>query len=106
MDLNKFLPSFLLSGPVPSDELIESYRSHAQRYAEALNLITAKKVYTFKSAKIPVSNKEKNIGLIMMTLFAAFVDSTIRLTNDKASLFEKSWTTGVLPYFQNCGRVI
>ena len=42
--------------------------------------------------------------LILMTLFAAFVDPAIRLTNDKASLFDKSWTTGVLPYFQNCGR--
>jgi hypothetical protein len=63
-------------------------------------------VFTFKSAKIPVSNKEKTIGLILMTLFAAFVDPAIRLTNDKASLFDKTWTTGVLPYFQNCGRVI
>lgn len=106
MDLNKFLPAFLSTGPAPSDELLESYRSHALRYAESLLLITAKKVYTFKSAKIPVSNKEKNIGLILMTLFAAFVDPAIRLTNDKASLFDKSWTTGVLPYFQNCGRVI
>jgi hypothetical protein len=41
-----------------------------------------------------------------MTLFAAFVDPSIRLTNDKSQLFDKSWTTGVLPYFQNCGRII
>ena len=41
-----------------------------------------------------------------MTLFAAFVDPSIRLTNDKSQLFDKSWTSGVLPYFQNCGRII
>lgn len=41
-----------------------------------------------------------------MTLFAAFIDPSIRLTNDKTQLFDKSWTTGVLPYFQNCGRII
>ena len=49
---------------------------------------------------------EKNIGLILMTLIAAFVDPAIRLNNDKSSLFDKSWTASVLPYFQNCGKVI
>ena len=41
-----------------------------------------------------------------MTLLAAFVDPSISLTNDKSALFDKSWTSTVLPYFQNNGRVI
>jgi hypothetical protein len=41
-----------------------------------------------------------------MTFFAAFVDKSIKLTNDKSHLMDRSWTTGVAPYFQNCGRVI
>jgi len=41
-----------------------------------------------------------------MTLFAAFVDKSIKLTNDKSALSDKCWTTGVAPYFQNAGRVV
>jgi hypothetical protein len=39
-----------------------------------MSLITAKKIFTFKSAKIPISPLEMNLGLILMTLFAAFFD--------------------------------
>lgn len=56
--------------------------------------------------KLPPPTLEKNVGLILMSIFSAFVDTSIRLTNDKAQLFDKSWTTGVLPYFQNCGKII
>lgn len=41
-----------------------------------------------------------------MTLFAAFVDKSIKLTNDKSALSDRCWTTGVVPYFQNSGRVV
>ncbi len=81
------------------DEIYENYKQHAVRFGEALGQLTAKKVFIFKSAKIPVTIIERNIGLILMTLFSALVDNTIRLTNDKGQLFDKSWTTGVFPYF-------
>lgn len=86
--------------------MILSYKENAQHFAQFLAALTPKKIFSFKSAKIPPSLAEKNIGLILMTLIAAFVDPAIRLNNDKSSLFDKSWTASVLPYFQNCGKVI
>ena len=108
------MPSFLPSQLNPNfnpqnnpiDELILSYKENAQHFAQFLSALTPKKIFSFKSAKIPPSLAEKNIGLIIMTLIAAFVDPAIRLNNDKSTLFDKSWTTSVLPYFQNCGKVI
>ena len=60
----------------------------------------------FRSTKLPAPSQTQNLGLILMTLFAAFVDKTIKLTNDKSALFDKCWTTGVVPYFKNSGRVV
>jgi hypothetical protein len=59
----------------PFEELYQSYRDNALRYAETLQALTPKKIFAFKSAKIPPSLAEKNIGLILMTLIAAFVDN-------------------------------
>jgi hypothetical protein len=57
--------------------------------------------------KLPAPLTDKNLGLILLSLLAAFVDPSIKLTPDKSQLLERaSWTTGVLPYFQNCGRVV
>jgi hypothetical protein len=103
-DFTKFMPIFMSKVQIQNssshfEELFQQYKEHAVRFAETLGNLSAKKILKFKSAKIPPSTTEKNIGIILMTLQAAFVDSSIRLTNDKTSLFDKSWTTGVLPYF-------
>ena len=110
LDVSKYMPKFLPSlkslGAEDGDiwatryeELHSNYSQHAYRYVETLGQITAKKILAFKSVKIPTPIAERNVGLILMTLFSAFIDSTIRLTNDKGQLLDKSWTTGVLPYF-------
>lgn len=88
------------------DDLYKSYEEHAARFSETISVITVKRVHSFKSVKLPPLKAEHNIGLIIMSLFSAFVDNSIRLTNDKSTLFDKTWTTGVLPYFQNCGKVV
>jgi hypothetical protein len=38
-------------------------------------------------------------------IFSA-LDSNIRLKNDKSALHDKSWNTGVVQYFNNCGRAM
>ena len=54
--------------------------------------------------KIP-SNSEKSIGLCYMLLFSC-LDPTIRLTNDKSALTDKSWISGVAKYFTNSGKIV
>jgi predicted lipoprotein len=41
-----------------------------------------------------------------MTLLSTFVDTGIKLKSDKSRLLDQTWTSGVLPYFQNSGKVI
>jgi hypothetical protein len=69
--------------------------------------LTAKKLLAFKSnTKLPAPQLEQNLGLLLLTLFATFTDPTLKLTPDKSALLDRSWTTGVLPYLQNSGRVL
>jgi len=66
--------------------------------------ITTKKIQNYKGIKVP-STLEKNLGLCFIMFFIPF-DNTIKLSNDKRSLMDKSWNGLIGPYFANSGRVI
>ena len=71
-------------GQSPLDHLYTLYIQNAIQYCEAISALNVKKILQFKTVKLPTPVAEKNIGLILMTVFSAFVDSSIKLTNDKS----------------------
>ncbi|CDW83173.1 UNKNOWN [Stylonychia lemnae] len=103
--LQQFMPDFVQKSIISQDtNILRIYRDHNQNYEKVIAQINIRKISQFKSIKNPTPS-EINLGLLYLLVFSP-IDTSIKLTNDKSTLVEKSWNNGIQQYFNNCGKIM
>ena len=101
----KQIPRFLLiSG---DHSLLLQFGANYERLHECLAKVTLRKLQKFSSIKNP-QTLEQAIGQAYLLMFSAYEDTEqlIKLTADKRTLAERSWSKAVVKCFSNHGRVM